>query len=376
MDDVKKSHTYIEFNSEKDEYVCHGKWNISHVKKLKKEIDKTFRSAKDKITINGKDISELDSVGAWLLCNEIKKISKKDLDISYKDFSKQHQKLLSLIDKNSSPKETIPKVKELGWVAQLGKFGIGQSIEAMEYLNFLGRLVFENFKAFCNPASWRWSAIISTVNRTGTQALPIVALLSFMIGIVISYQMGNQLREYGANIFIVNLLGLSVLREFGPMLTAIMVAGRTGSAFAAQLGIMKINQEIDALNTMGLTPAVLLLLPRLFGLLIVLPLLTIWADIFGVFGGMIMAQNMLDVSWYEFLRRFQQEIPLRSLLIGICKAPVFALIIATISCFEGMNVKHSAESVGEKTTRSVVLAIFFIIVIDAGFSVLFSKYEL
>ncbi len=234
----------------------------------------------------------------------------------------------------------------------------------------------EAFRVFYSRRRMRWDAIASTIYKTGFQALPILALLSFMIGIVISYQMGNQLRQYGANVFIVNLLGLSVLREFGPLITAIILAGRTGSAFAAQLGIMKINQEIDALDTMGVTPAELLLIPRLIGLVIAIPLLTMWADIFGVIGGMVMANNMLGINWVDFLIRFQHEIPLRSLILGLGKAPVFALIIGSIGCFQGMEVKGSAESVGARTTRSVVLAIFFIIIADAGFSILFSKFKL
>ena len=188
--------------------------------------------------------------------------------------------------------------------------------------------------------------------------------------------MGNQLRMYSADIFIVNLLGLSILREFGPLLTAIMVGGRTGSAFTAQLGMMKVNHEIDALTTMGITPTEILLIPRIAGLFIVVPLLTIWADIFGIMGGMMMAQHMLDISWHDFIMRFQREIPLRSLIIGLCKAPVFALIIASVGCFEGMKVSGSAESVGVRTTRSVVLSIMLIIIFDGIVSVLLSRYKL
>jgi phospholipid/cholesterol/gamma-HCH transport system permease protein len=139
---------------------------------------------------------------------------------------------------------------------------------------------------------------------------------------------------------------------------------------------MKINQEVDALNTMGITPGELLLIPRVMGLVIALPLLTMWSNIFGIIGGMVMANNMLDVSWYDFLQRFQQSIPLRTLIIGLGKTPVFALLISTIGCYQGMEVYGSAESVGKRTTRSVVLAIFFIIIVDAIFSVLFSKFNL
>jgi phospholipid/cholesterol/gamma-HCH transport system permease protein len=197
-----------------------------------------------------------------------------------------------------------------------------------------------------------------------------------MIGVVITYQMGLQLKNYGANIFIVDLLGLAILREFGPLLTAIMVAGRTGSAFTAHLGMMKLNQEIDALNTMGVTPGELLLLPRIIGMLIVLPLITVWADIVGVFGGMVMSNNMLGITWYDFLHRFPKVIPLRALLVGLGKTPIFALLIASIGCFQGMQVKEGAASLGQNTTRSVVLSIFFIIVADAIFSVIFSKMKL
>ena len=164
--------------------------------------------------------------------------------------------------------------------------------------------------------------------------------------------------------------------EFGRLITAIMIAGRTGSAFTAQLGIMKVNQEIDALNTMGVTPAELLLLPRIIGLFISLPLLTMWANVFGVIGGMIMANNMLGITWFDFLHRFSHVIPLRSLIIGLGKAPVFALIVASIACFEGIKVQGDAESVGRNTTRSVVLSIFFILVADAIFSIIFSKLKL
>lgn len=197
-----------------------------------------------------------------------------------------------------------------------------------------------------------------------------------MIGVVLTYQMGLQLRTYGADIFIVDLLGLSVLREFAPLLTAIMVAGRTGSAFAAELGIMKINQELDALDTMGVTPGELLILPRIIGLVVALPLLTIWSCIFSIFGGMVMANSMLSITFYDFLHRFPTVIPLKTLLIGIGKTPVFALLIATIGCLQGMRVAGSADSVGRNTTRSVVLGIFFIIVADALFSIILSKLKL
>jgi phospholipid/cholesterol/gamma-HCH transport system permease protein len=181
-----------------------------------------------------------------------------------------------------------------------------------------------------------------------------------------------QLSHYGANIFVVDLLGIALLREFAPLLTAIIMAGRTGSAYTAQLGTMKLNQEFDALQTMGLSPMHMLVLPKIVALLIALPLLTVVADFVGVLGGMIMAKSMLQVSFIDFLSRFSEVVSLKNYVIGLIKTPVFALLIATIGCYQGFQVHASATSVGQRTTTSVVQSIFAIIAADAAFSILFS----
>lgn len=364
------------FDTGTGQLVCDGEWNVAHFSQLRKQFKKITLPTQGIVIIDGSNISSMDSAGAWLLSDWVKKIEKNGAHVQLKNFSEQQQKLLSLIKQRTATPSDLPKVRSLSWLARLGKMVIEQTAGLISYFSFIGQIATEYFAIVIHPARWRISAILSVIEKSGYQALPIIALLSFMIGVVIAYQMGLQLRQYGANVFIVNLLGLSVLREFGPLLTAIIIAGRTGSAFTAQLGTMKVNQEIDALNTMGVTPTELLLLPRITGLFISLPLLTIWADMFGVLGGMVMANNMLNITWYEFMQRFEHEIPLRALLIGLGKAPVFALIIASVGCFQGLQVQGSADSVGKKTTRSVVFAIFFIIVTDALFSVIFSKFKL
>jgi phospholipid/cholesterol/gamma-HCH transport system permease protein len=294
------------------------------------------------------------------------------------NFATEHDRLLKIVDKQTEleDKESLPVPVQLGWVASIGKNTVISTQGLNRYLAFIGDLTLEALRVLVTNGKKRWNALAGVIYSSGFQALPIIALLSFMIGVVLTYQMGLQLKNYGASIYIVDLLGLSVLREFGPLLTAIMVAGRTGSAYTAQLGMMKINQELDALDTMGVTPAELLLLPKILGLVITLPLLTMWANIFGIFGGMVMASNMLDISWYDFLHRFPHVIPLKTLLLGLSKTPIFALIIGSVGCFQGVYVGNSATSVGENTTRSVVLSIFFIIVADAIFSVVFSKLQL
>jgi len=355
---------------------CQGEWTLANLHELQHEIKKITWPDAGKLVINGSGISKMDSAGAWLILRSVKKLESKGSKPQMVEFSDQAQKLLDFIYKKMENLVALPKVKASNWVIRLGKVTVEQLDELYEYLSFVGKLSLETLALFLKPWQFRFSSIVNTIDKTGARALGIIALLSFMIGVVIAYQMGFQLRNYGANVFIVDLLGLSVLREFGPLLSAIMVAGRTGSAFTAQLGIMRVNQEIDALDTMGVTPGELLLIPRITGLLIALPLLTMWADIWGIIGGMLMANNMLGVTPYDFLDRFQREIPMRSLILGLVKAPIFALLIASIGCFQGMQVEGSAESVGTKTTRSVVLGIFFIILADAFFSIIFSKLRL
>jgi len=364
---------FLKFDSKQKRLECFGEWNLANLGNLQKQLKKLLPSGKTSITVDGSGITTFDSAGAWLLSQWLEESGFKT---KLSNFSKVHQQLIKLVEDKPVFDGKIPKVKSLGAVTELGKLTLTQMEGLISYLSFVGLLAIEMLRLITHPKRFRWGALASDIYKTGLQALPIIGLLSFMIGVVIAYQMGNQLKNYGANVLIVDFLGLSVLREFGPLITAIMVAGRTGSAYTAELGIMKINQEIDALDTMGVTPAELLLIPRLIGLFISLPLLAMWSDVFGIFGGMLMAKTALGITPHDFLLRFQEEIPLRALLIGLGKAPVFALIIASIGCFEGMKVEMNSDSVGKKTTQSVVLSIFFIIVADAIFSILFSRMNL
>lgn len=366
----------IHYQSTTRTVLCHGDWDLSHLPQLQAALAKVSLPQTGEITMDGQAITKMDNSGAWLICEWEKNLKQQGLIVHLQGFSEQAQKLFKIVQKELGEELIPPARPSLSWLGVIGQYTILQLKEFQEYLAFIGHLSFETLRIARHPHQWRFNPFVSVIYRTGFQGLPIIGLLSFLIGVVLAYQMGVQLKNYGADIFIVDLIGLSVLREFGPLLTAIMVAGRTGSAFTAQLGMMKLNQEIDALDTMGVTPAELLLLPRIGGLFIALPLLTMWSDIFGVFGGMVMSNSMLDITWHDFLERFPRVIPLKTLLLGLGKTPVFALIIASIGCFQGMQVKNSAESVGLNTTKSVVLSIFFIIVADAVFSIIFSKLKL
>lgn len=365
----------IEYDKNNQRLICRGDFNLANLPHLQALLTQISIQTK-KLIIDGSDVKKMDTAGAWFLNDYQKQLAAKHIEADVENFSKEQKKLLDIIDKELAEEITLKEPKTPNFLAQVGKNSIEQMIELGNYLAFIGKLSLETLRIATQPYRIRWNATLAIIYSSGYLALPIIALLSFMIGVVITYQMGLQLRNYGANIYIVDLLGLAVLREFGPLLTAIMVAGRTGSAFTAELGMMKLNQEIDALDTMGVTPAELLLLPRIFGLLVALPLLTMWADIFGILGGMVMSNNMLNITWYDFIQRFPRVIPLKTLLIGLGKAPIFALLIASIGCYQGIRVGGGADSVGRNTTRSVVLAIFFIMVADAAFSVLFSKLKL
>lgn len=367
---------FISYDANSHVVNCQGAWDLTHFSIINNALEKISWPKKAKVTVHGKAISKLDSAGASLLVRWKNKLENKDTTLELVNFSKDHAALVDFIEKELPKKIQLPKEKKLPWLAAIGKATLQQYQEMKEYFAFIGLLTMDALRLLKQGRMIRWPSLAAIIYRNGYDALIIIALLSMMVGIVIAYQMAVQLRSYGANIYIVDFLGLSVLREFAPLITAIMLAGRTGSSYTAQLGLMKINQEIDALDTMGITPSDILILPRIIGLLIALPLLTMWADVFGILGGMIMANNMLSITWYDFLHRFEQVIPTRALLIGLSKAPIFALLISSISCFQGIRVSGSAESVGKNTTKSVVLAIFFIIVVDALFSIIFNKLKL
>src|SRR5690606_13541990 len=207
---------------------------------------------------------------------------------------------------------------------------------------------------------------------TGLNALPIVGLLSFLVGVVLAYQGVDQLRKFGADVFMVNLVGVATLREMGILLTAILIAGRSGSAFTAQIGTMQVNEEVDAMRTLGLDPIEVLVLPRMLALIIAMPLVTFFANIMSLIGGGLIGVALVDLTVPQFIRQLQLAVDLWDFWVGIIKAPVFAFLIAMVGCFEGLRVEGSAESVGRLTTQSVVESIFLVIVFDAVFSILFS----
>ena len=314
-------------------------------------------------------LSGLDTPGALFLCG----LRANGVELT--GIRAEHKSLLDLIcglDLKPLPKpEFVPRWRQ--FITQLGKSADEAWHDTLDIITFIGRAVSATGHALRHPRCLLLPSISRQVAETGVNALPIVGVMAVMIAVVIGYQGVAQLRPYGGEDFTINLVAVSVMREMGVLITSIMVAGRSGSAFTAEIGVMMTREEIDALKVMGMEPMDLLVVPRVIGLMITLPLLTFFSDMMGLLGGAGIAQGLLNISPLQYVDRVHHAIDGSDLFVGLIKAPVFAFLIATISCMHGMRVSGSAESVGKETTRAVVKAIFLVIVLDALFSIFFEK---
>ncbi|MNF66562.1 putative phospholipid ABC transporter permease protein MlaE [compost metagenome] len=355
--------------------VLSGSWTALGMGRLTSELDALAVPAGESWVIDASGIEALDTAGAWILQTLLRRLRDGAAGVELHQLRPEFARLFDALAQEAAPGPTfLPR--PLSRLESLGQGTVTLLAQGGALLAFIGECTFALGGWLAHPTRIRWRPILYNIRSAGVDALPIVGLLSFLLGIVVAYQGAAQLRLYGANIFVVDLVALSMLREFAPLITAIIVAGRSGSAYAAQIGTMAVTEEIDAMRTIGIAPLDMLVLPKALALLIALPLLTLFADIFGVLGGMLMAHIQLDVGTAEFLDRFVKTVSVTDLLIGIGKAPVFAAIIVTVGCFQGFQTKGGADSVGRQTTRSVVHSIFMVIVADALFSVAFSALDL
>ena len=323
-----------------------------------------------KLDLSGLD--DMDTHGALFLCE----LREKHVELD--GVSDDHNQLLDMIcaleRKPLARPAKTPRWRAL--VVQIGKGADATMHDAYDIVAFIGRATDALGRTLIHPSRWRPASISRQVAETGINALPIIGLMAVMISIVIGYQSVAQLRPYGGQDFMVNLVAVSVVREMGVLITAIMVAGRSGSAFTAELGVMKAREEIDALRVMGMEPMELLVVPRLIAIVITLPLLTFFADFMGLVGGALISHSLLQIAPFQYVERVRLALDDSDVFVGLVKAPIFAFFIGAIGCMHGMRVSASAESVGRETTRAVVKSIFLVIVFDALFSVLFEKLGL
>lgn len=351
--------------------LCSGQWTVRQLGTLASRAEQ-LSWPQGEVHLDMHHVQEMDTGGAWLLHRLLLQHQQQGNSVVVEGLSDQAQGLLALIRTTIAEQTPAPDTKPSGVLEALGRHSLHSASNGLGLLAFIGQMTLAAGRVIRHPQRARWIEISHELGEAGYKALAIVGLLAFLLGIVITYQGGEQLRLYGASIFVADLVGLSMLRELAPILTAIIVAGRTGSAYTAQIGTMKVTEEVDALRVIGIQPMELLVLPKVLALMIALPLLTLYADVMGVFGGMVMANIQLDISYSTFIDRLAVALNLKSYLVGIGKAPVFAAVIATLGCYQGFQVSGSAESVGQRTTVSVVQSILAVIVIDAAFSIAFS----
>jgi phospholipid/cholesterol/gamma-HCH transport system permease protein len=316
------------------------------------------------------NIEHIDTVGAWLIYRTAK---EHDADIIGAD--NDAKRLIEAVG-GVDQSEPVAAAHVSSLNRFLGEVGSGVIVgftTLLHFLGFVGQVVKASFILMMNPGRFRWHAVVQHFDMVGVRALGIIGLMSFLIGIVIAQQGAVQLRQFGAEVFTINLIGRLTFRELGILMTAIMVAGRSGSAFAAQIGTMKITEEIDAMRTIGVVPAEALVVPRVIAAIIMMPLLGIYASLMAVIGGGILCWIVLEIPPATFVQRLREVTPMTDFWIGLIKAPVFGAIIAMAGCFQGMQVEGNSEQVGLKTTAAVVQAIFLVIVLDAFFAVFFSS---
>ncbi|PJK31634.1 MlaE family ABC transporter permease [Minwuia thermotolerans] len=345
---------------------AHGAWSVAHARLLDRQA---AAAPADLTVIDVSGVTWLDTSGAYLLVRLADRTGARIDGAS----EVQRQLIERVAEAHARPvvlpDDGNPVVR---LVAALGEGVLAAGARATSIVGFLGATIECAARTALRPGRLRLTATVHHMEQAGVKAFPIVALISFLVGVVLAFQGAAQLERFGAQIFTVNLIGISVLREIGILLTAIVVAGRSGSAFAAQIGSMKVNEEVDAMRALGLDPMEVLVLPRVLALCLMMGPLALLADISGLIGGGLMAWIALDIPPAMFAERLVAAVKLSTLLVGLVKAPVFGALIAMVGCYEGLRTAGSAESLGQQTTRAVVEGIFIVIVVDAMFSVFFN----
>lgn len=348
-----------------------GEFSLATFSSFTPQLESIHYQNFENICFDLEGVSFLDSAAAIYLKNIFDRVKKSTSIFELHINDSKIERTFALVAKEY-PK-SLPHAKKRGLLESLGKESYAHYRGFLSFMAFLGELFATKLHYLAAIKNIRFKEIAFEINESAIKALGIIALTSFLIGVVVAYQSAYQLRLYGANIFIVDMLGLSILRELSPLITAIVIAGRSGSAFSAQIGAMKITEEIDAMRTMGFDPYKFLVLPKIIALMIMMPLLIFASDMAALLGGVLIANITLDITPELFIDRFLEVIALKHFLVGVVKGPFFAFLIASIGIYRGLMVKNDTQSIGFNTTKSVVESLFAIIVCDALFSIAFTN---
>jgi len=369
------SNAFLSLDKQPDRLVVNvkGQWIFDEVQALEKATATVLPEAGQVVTFQCAGLEDIDIAGAWVLYDRTEQLAELGLKSDFTGFKADHFKFLQhIIDAAAIREYEEPRVAPehpqvlRGAVENLGR-------ATSNHIEDLGEIATSILDGVRRPSLIMVGETIKHIYQTGVQAIPVVVVITFLIGIVTVHQASGQLEKFGATVLVVDLVSISITREMGVLLAAIMVAGRSGSAFAAALGVMKLNEEVDAMRVLGLNPNQMLIIPRILGLVIALPILTIFADIAGIAGGALIAMGSMGISGLQFVERVAFSTDLTDFYVGLVKAPVFALLIAAVGTLRGMQVQSSAEELGLKTTTAVVQSIFMIIVADAFFATLFTR---
>jgi len=350
-----------------------GRLDLRHVAALHAGLAEL--GADGPLTVDLADVAALDTAGAWALSVLAARHAAAGHDVTWQGARADHAAILQTVAEAlpDAPSELPPRASLLDLLERLGRATASFASFLLELLAMLGIFADRLARALIRPREFRLTSLVHHCHEVGVKAVPIVALMAFLIGVVLAFQGSAQLRQFGAEVFVVDLIAISILRELGILLTAIIVAGRTASAFTAAIGSMKMREEVDAMRTLGLDPAQTLFVPRILALLIVLPILGLIANVAGLLGGALMSWAELGISPAMFRTRLVEGTSVNHVMVGMVKAPVFALIIGVVGCHAGMKVESNAESLGRMTSNAVVTAIFAVIVADAAFSIFFAQ---
>ncbi|MGC3981426.1 MAG: MlaE family lipid ABC transporter permease subunit [Steroidobacteraceae bacterium] len=350
-----------------------GRWTVQSLADIEQALQSLQLDGIKHLKVDGAALEGVDLSAMWLLHSALRRGEQAGAEISFVNDAPNHFAFLNQLE--AAADAPPPETTQVSWlrrvIAGFGRQAVMLGQHALGHLDHFGRIIHTFLRAWRHPHHLRAPSIVRHAYEAGIQALPIVAMIAFFVAVIIAYIGASQLQGFGAGIYTVDLITVGVLRELGVLLTAVIVAGRSGSAFAAEIGVMQLNDEVDALKSIGMDPIEVLVMPRVLGLIIALPLLTVVADAMGMAGGALLSNWLLDISLPQFIARVQDALAPTTFWAGLIKAPVFALLIGMIGTYRGMQVRGSSRELGRLTTTAVVESIFMVIFANAIFAVIF-----